>query len=38
MAKPITLTNRIVDAVVIAGVALVLIVHTQLLVLPPHFV
>jgi hypothetical protein len=38
MTKPITLTNRLVDAVVTAGMALSLIAHAQFMILPPHFV
>jgi hypothetical protein len=38
MTKPITLTNRFVDAVVTACMALSLIAHAQFMILPPHFV
>ena len=38
MTKPITLTNRLVDAVVTAAMAFSLVVHAQFMILPPHFV
>ena len=38
MTKPITLTNRLVDAVVTAAMVSSLIVHAQFMILPPHFV
>lgn len=38
MIKPITLTNRFVDAIVTAAMAFSLIVHAQFMMLPPHFV
>ncbi|MBE7201177.1 MAG: hypothetical protein INR70_25715 [Parafilimonas terrae] len=38
MAKPITLKNRLVDAVVTAAIGFSLIVHAQFMILPPHFV
>ena len=38
MTKPLTLTNRFADAVVTAAVALSLIMHAQVMILPPHFV
>ncbi|MFB0491247.1 hypothetical protein ABIE45_003833 [Methylobacterium sp. OAE515] len=38
MTKPVTLTNRFVDAVVTVVIAFSPIVHAQFLILPPHFV
>lgn len=38
MTKPVTMTNRFVDAVVTAALAFSLIVHAQCMILPPHFV
>lgn len=38
MTKPITLTSRLVDAVVTAAMSFSLIVHAQFMILPPHFV
>jgi hypothetical protein len=38
MTKPATVTSRLVDAAFTAGTALVLFVHAQFLILPPHFV
>lgn len=38
MTKSVTLTNRFVDAVVTAAIAFSLIMHAQLMILPPHFV
>ena len=38
MTKPITLTNRLVYAVVTAAIGFSVVVHAQFIVLPPHFV
>lgn len=38
MTKPITMKNRLTDAVVTAALAFSLIVHAQFMILPPHFV
>lgn len=38
MTKPMTLTRRIADAVVMAGISAALLVNVQVMALPVHFV
>jgi hypothetical protein len=38
MAKPTIMTNRIIDTAVMIGTGLVMFLHAQFLILPPHFV